>query len=356
MRTSFSIREHLEQIESQTLSPHACLSTRSKGRERDEKPCPIRPVFQHDRDRIVHSKAFRRLKDKTQVFLSPEGGHYRNRLTHTLEVSQIARTIARALSLNEQLTEAIAMGHDLGHTPFGHSGERALARLLPGGFRHEAQSLRMVETLSRRGAGLNLSFEVRDGIAKHSKGKGKLLKKEGIPATLEGQVVRLADIIAYVNHDIDDAMNGGFMQEKDMPCADLLGRRVSVRINRMVFDLIQTSMDSLQAGDIRILMSDRMAAAIEEVRDFLYEEVYEAPAIRHEFEKAERIVKALFDHFRDHYEHLSRFYEPLVAPEPERNIGDFIASLTDGYAIELYRHLFIPERLPYREFAHDDET
>lgn len=356
MRTSFSIREHLEQIESQTLSPHACLSTHSKGREREEKPCPIRPIFQHDRDRIVHSKAFRRLKDKTQVFLSPEGGHYRNRLTHTLEVSQIARTIARALSLNEQLTEAIAMGHDLGHTPFGHSGERALARLLPGGFRHEAQSLRMVETLSRRGAGLNLSFEVRDGIAKHSKGKGKLLKKDGIPSTLEGQVVRLADIIAYVNHDIDDAMNGGFMQEKDMPGADLLGRRVSVRINRMVFDLIQTSMDALQAGDIRILMSDRMAAAIEEVRDFLYEEVYEAPAIRHEFEKAERIMKALFDHFRDHYDQLPRFYEPLIAPEPERNIGDFLASLTDGYAIDLYRHLFIPERLPYREFAHDDET
>ncbi|HOW51691.1 MAG TPA: deoxyguanosinetriphosphate triphosphohydrolase [bacterium] len=355
MKTSFLIRVHLEQLERNTLSPYASFSDASKGRERSDKLCPIRPLFQHDRDRIVHSKAFRRLKDKTQVFLSPEGGHYRNRLTHTLEVSQIARTIARALGLNEQLAEAIAMGHDLGHTPFGHSGERALARLLPSGFRHEEQSLRVVELLARQGRGLNLSFEVRDGIVKHSKGKGKLLKKEGLPATLEGQVVRLSDIIAYVNHDIDDAIGGGFIKERDIPCVGCLGKKTSERINRLVIDVIQTSMDTLQAGDIRILLSDKASAAVEETREFLYKEVYDAPAIRREFEKAEAIIKALFDHFRDNYDQLPRYYQPLVSPEPARNIADFIASLTDSYAIALYRTLFIPERLPYPELQHDDE-
>lgn len=355
MKTSFSIREHLEQIERNTLSPYAAFSDASKGRERPDKPCPIRPLYQHDRDRIVHSKAFRRLKDKTQVFLSPEGGHYRNRLTHTLEVSQIARTIARSLGLNEQLAEAIAMGHDLGHTPFGHSGERALARLLPGGFRHEEQSLRVVELLARQGRGLNLSFEVRDGIVKHSKGKGKLTKKEGLPSTLEGQVVRLSDIIAYVNHDIDDAIGGGFIKERDIPCVGCLGKKTSERINRLVIDVIQTSMDALQAGDVRILLSDTAAAAVEETREFLYKEVYDSPAIRREFEKAEAIIKALFDHFTENYDQLTRFYEPLVSPEPARNIADFVASLTDSYAIALYRSLFIPERLPYPELQHDDE-
>ncbi len=355
MNVSFVIREHLEKIEHNTLSPYAAFSDASRGRDRPDKRCPIRPIYQHDRDRIVHSKAFRRLKDKTQVFLSPEGGHYRNRLTHTLEVSQIARTISRALLLNEQLTEAIAMGHDIGHTPFGHSGERALARLLPGGFRHEEQSLRVVEVIARQGRGLNLSFEVRDGIARHSKGKGRIIKKEGLPATLEGQIVRLADIIAYVNHDIDDAVQSGLISERDIPCTDILGRKTSERINRLVIDVIQTTMDALQSGDVRVLLSERAARSVEEVRDFLYEKVYESPRIRHEFDKAEFIVQSLFRYFRDYYDDLSAYYSPLVAPEPERNIADFIASLTDSYAIALYRRLFIPERMPYPDLDHVDD-
>lgn len=355
MKTHLIIREHLEKIERSTLSPHAAFSDSSRGRECPDKQCPIRPIYQHDRDRIVHSKAFRRLKDKTQVFLSPAGAHYRNRLTHTIEVSQIARTIARALFLNEQLTEAIAMGHDIGHTPFGHSGERALARLLPGGFRHEEQSLRVVEILARQGKGLNLSYEVRDGILKHSKGKGKLIKKEGLPATLEGQIVRLADIIAYVNHDIDDAVSVGLITEREIPCTDVLGKGISERINRMVIDVIRTTIDALEAGEIRILMSERMARAVEETRDFLYEKVYEAPLIRREFDKAERVIQSLFRYFKERYDDLSSYYSPLVASDPERNIADFIASLTDSYAIALYHHLFMPERMPYPDLDHVDE-
>jgi len=355
MKVRFIIREHLEKIERNTLSPHAAFSDSSRGRERPDKQCPIRPIYQHDRDRIVHSKAFRRLKDKTQVFLSPTGGHYRNRLTHTLEVSQIARTIARALLLNEQLTEAIAMGHDIGHTPFGHSGERALARLLSGGFRHEEQSLRVVEKLARHGRGLNLSYEVRNGILMHSKGRGKLIKKEGLPATLEGQIVRLADIIAYVNHDIDDAVSGGLLTEHEIPYTDVLGRGISERINRMVIDVIRTTTEALNAGDIRILMSENMARAVEETRDFLYEKVYEAPIIRREFDKAERVIQSLFRYFREHYEELPSYYHPFVDPEPERNIADFIASLTDSYAIALYQRLFMPERMPYPDLDNVDE-
>ncbi len=214
-----TIREQLEDVEAQTLSPKACLSRASQGRVRPEAPHPFRTAFQRDRDRILHSKTFRRLKHKTQVFLSPYGDHYRTRLTHTLEVSAIARTIARALRLNEDLTEAIALGHDLGHTPFGHAGEETLGKLVPGGFTHHAQSLRVVEKLEYEGKGLNLSFEVRDGIARHSKGRGKILdrRKEDLPATLEGQIVRVSDVIGYVNHDIDDALRAGIIRESDIP-------------------------------------------------------------------------------------------------------------------------------------------
>jgi len=213
----------------------------------------------------------------------------------------------------------------------------------------------VVEVIARQGRGLNLSFEVRDGIVRHSKGKGRLIKKDGLPATLEGQIVRLADIVAYVNHDIDDAIQSGLISERDVPCADVLGKKTSERINRLVIDIIQTTMDALQAGDIRVLLSERAARSVEEVRDFLYEKVYESPRIRHEFEKAEFIVQSLFRHFRDHYDELPTYYSPLVAPEPERNIADFIASLTDSYAIALYRRLFIPERMPYPDLDHVDD-
>jgi len=241
-----TIREEIEEVESKILSPKACLSARSRGRLRPEQPHSIRTAFQRDRDRIIHCKSFRRLKHKTQVFLSPFGDHYRTRLTHTLEVSQIARTIARALRLNEDLTEAIALGHDLGHTPFGHAGEETLNELLPGGFCHYEQSLRVVDKLEYDGRGLNLTFEVRDGIYKHSKGRGEILDDdpESMPATLEGQVVRISDVIAYVNHDLDDALRAGLLNEDSLPSrlVDVLGKLHATRIDRLVMDVVDSSL------------------------------------------------------------------------------------------------------------------
>ncbi len=343
-----SIREHLEQIERKTLSKFATLSLNSRGRMKKEEPCPIRPIFQHDRDRIVHSKAFRRLQDKTQVFLSPQGSHFRNRLTHTLEVAQIARTIAKALSLNESLAEAIAMGHDIGHTPFGHAGERALNRLLPHGFRHEKQSLRVVDKILKKGRGLNLSFEVRNGIVMHSKGMGPIIKRINIPITLEGQIVRLADIVAYINHDIDDAINGGFLKKEEIPKRTKKDESNSERINSMVTNIIKTSYEAISANDPIILFDEQMNNYVTLLRDFLYEKVYGSHKNIKEFKKAEFVIESLFNYFLKNYELLPKYYSPLISEIPEQNITDFIASLTDNYTIWLYNKLFVPSRLEYK--------
>src|SRR5687767_12189070 len=289
-----TLREQLEADEDKVLSAFAQRSRDSKGRQRPEPLDSCRPIFQHDRDRIIHSKAFRRLGGKTQVFLAPEGDHYRTRMTHTLEVSQIARTITRALRLNESLTEAIVMGHDLGHTPFGHAGEKVLARLMPDGFHHVKQSLRVVEVLEREGRGLNLSAEVRDGILKHSKGKGHIISENPnlLAMTLEGQIVRIADIVAYMNHDLDDAVRGKVVNPADVPKGVLavLGPTHSDRIARMVGDMVSASRLEEKR---QIRMTDEVLDALIALRDYLYEAVYERPEIRGEFEKAQRIISEL---------------------------------------------------------------
>ena len=336
-----TIREELEEVEAGTLSPKACLSRNSAGRERPEALHPFRTAFQRDRDRIIHSKSFRRLKHKTQVFLAPFGDHYRTRLTHTLEVAQIARTIARALRLNEDLTEAIALGHDIGHTPFGHSGEETLAELLPGGFHHSAQSLRVVEKLEYEGKGMNLTREVRDGIYRHSKGRGKILdrRKEDLPSTLEGQIVRVSDVIAYVNHDLDDAGRAKIIKESDIPksLVTLLGRYHAQRIDKMVVDVVG---ESLRTGLERIAMSDEIMKAVVELRDFLYERVYYNPEAKEELRKTEKIIRDLFEYFRRRPEGYVRDYpagDPL-----ETRVGDVIAGMTDRYALSIYQEIFFP--------------
>jgi dGTPase len=340
-----TIREELEEIERKILSSKACLSSQSRGRERAEKLHPLRTAFQRDRDRIIHSKSFRRLKHKTQVFLAPYGDHYRTRLTHTLEVSQIARTIAKALKLNEDLTEAIALGHDLGHTPFGHAGEETLAKLLPGGFTHYEQSLRVVEKLEYEGKGLNLTVEVRDGISKHSKGRGEILEssKEEKPLTLEGEVVRVSDIIAYVNHDIDDAVRAQVIKESDIPASLIktLGKWHAVRIDRMVEDVVKTS---LTQGLEEIALSEEIEDAIMELRDFLYERVYFSSDSRDELEKTEKILTDLYQFFL-------KKPDDYVKPYPEgdsleKRAADFIAGMTDRYALGLYEKIFFPRSMP----------
>jgi len=339
-----NIRENTEQRENESLSVHASLSSNSLGRQETESPCELRTCFQVDRDRILHCKSFRRLKYKTQVFLSPEGDHYRTRLTHTLEVSQIARTIARALSLNEDLVEAIALGHDLGHTPFGHAGENVLARLVSGGFRHVAQSLRVVEKLEKNGAGLNLTAEVLDGIGRHSKGASPLhlATPESLPRTLEGQVVRIADMIAYVNHDLDDALRGGMIRQQDIPrdiCA-VIGSAHAARINAMVINLLETSMCD-EGGAIR--MSESMSKTIAALRGWLSEHVYQAASVNREFLKAARIVEELFNYFVAAPEALSLHGGSRLADDSlEVSVADFIAGMTDRFAINLYRELFLP--------------
>jgi dGTPase len=337
-----NIREELEAAEVQFLSPKACLSRDSKGRERTEAPHSFRTAFQRDRDRILHSKSFRRLKHKTQVFLAPFGDHYRTRLTHTLEVSAIARTISKALRLNEDLTEAVALGHDLGHTPFGHAGEETLARLLPGGFTHYLQSLRVVEKLEYDGKGLNLSIEVRDGIARHSKGRGKILdrRKEDLPGTLEGQVVRVSDVIAYVNHDLDDAMRAGFLKESDIPksLVTILGKWHATRIDKMVVDVVEAS---LRAGLDRIAMSDEIMKAVVELRDFLYDRVYHHPEAKEELRKTEKIIRDLFGYFVERPEGYVKDFP--AGDSIEIRVGDMIAGMTDRYAMSLYENLFFPK-------------
>ena len=340
-----TIREQTEDIEKQILHPNACLSSKSKGRARPEKEDNLRTCFQRDRDRIIHSKAFRRLKHKTQVFLAPKGDHYRTRLTHVLEVSQIARTIARALRLNEDLTEAIALGHDLGHTPFGHAGEAILRELHPGGFDHYKQSLRVVDFIEKNGLGLNLTKEVRDGIVKHSKGKGLILSDnpKDKPATLEGMVVRVSDIIAYVNHDLDDALRAEVIKKSDLPreIIKVIGEAYSTRIDVMVRDVIKAS---LEAGIKGIGMGEEMSMTVYKLRDFLFERVYESERIRNEFNKAKGILKALYEYYLEHVDELVKDIPSEKRLDRHRMVCDFIAGMTDSFAFMTYERLFLPEQ------------
>ncbi len=344
VETGRTIREELEEQEKKFLSPFATLSSMSKGRPSVEEKCPLRPAFQHDRDRIIHSKSFRRLTHKTQVFLAPTGDHYRTRLTHTLEVSQIARTISKALRLNEDLTEAISLGHDLGHTPFGHAGEDTLNEILPGGFNHSDQSLRVVDLLEKDGRGLNLTFEVRDGILKHTKGKGEILCQDptSMASTLEGQVVRLADIIAYINHDIDDAIRGEVISLNDIPedCIRRLGDTHSKRINTMVNDIVS---ETLQAGGGRLSISEEILSAMWDLREFLWERVYENETVHADFHKAAKILRELYQYFMEKPNHLLTLIERQTLYDSlERCISDFLAGMTDRYAFNLYEKLFLP--------------
>jgi dGTPase len=343
-----TIRELLEADEDKVLSPFAQRSRNSRGRQRPEPLDDTRPIFQHDRDRIIHSKAFRRLGGKTQVFLAPEGDHYRTRMTHTLEVAQIARTITRALKLNETLTEAIVMGHDLGHTPFGHAGEKVLARLLPDGFHHVKQSLRVVDVLARDGRGLNLSAEVRDGILKHSKGKGHIISENPnlLAMTLEGQIVRISDIVAYVNHDLDDAIRGRVLSPEQVPAPILatLGASHSERITRLVLDVITASRLEEKR---QIRMTEEVLSALIALRDFLYETVYEREEIRHEFERAQRVLADLWEYFNSHADEFRSKHWPKGLPEDEplsRAVADFITGMTDRYALRTYEEYFLPRR------------
>ena len=339
-----TIREEMEENEEKILSPYACFSKKSRGRLRPEPECDVRVAFQRDRDRIVHSKAFRRLKYKTQVFLAPTGDHYRTRLTHVFEVSQIARTIAVALKLNGHLTEAIALGHDLGHTPFGHAGEAVLNELHPGGFHHYEQSLRVVDILEDDGRGLNLNFEVRNGISMHSKGRKEILPQDisELPVTLEGRVVRVADIIAYVNHDMDDALRAGIVKEGQMP-ADIynkLGKTNSERIDTMVKDIIYST---LAEGGVRLTMSPEIMSAMSEMRSFLFKNVYETSKVHDDFIKAMKVVKELYQHF---LEKGLPGDEDGSEPKPagdHRSVCDFVAGMTDRYALALYKNIFLPK-------------
>ena len=338
-----SIREDLEGREHAQLSPLAAKSAESKGRVRPEPPDPIRPVFQRDRDRIIHCKAFRRLKHKTQVFFAPMGDHYRTRLTHTLEVSQIARSIAKVLRLNEELTEAIALGHDLGHPPFGHAGERVIDKLMPGGFRHYEQSLRIVDVLEHGREGLNLTWEVRDGIARHSKGKNGLpigAPPEHRASTMEGQIARVADIVAYVNHDIDDAIRAGILTEGDLPAdaVQALGTTSSLRINTMVTDAVT---QTLAADLAEVRMSENVLDATLGLRSFLFEAVYENPRATSEFEKAAGILGGLWDKVHQRPE---QFLDAATIDSDGLDTAarDFLAGMTDRYAVSLVEDLFVP--------------
>lgn len=327
-----TIRERTEAAELQKLSPFACPSLRSRGRLSPLDPCPVRTCFQRDVDRIVHSKSFRRLMHKTQVFLQPEGDHYRTRMTHTLEVARIARTIARGLRLNEDLTEAAALGHDLGHTPFGHAGERLLDEIMPGGFRHYEQSLRVVDKLENGGEGLNLSYEVRRGILCHTRGEDA--------ETLEGQIVRLADQIAYINHDIDDAIRGGIIAPMDIPLrvSQYLGFDHGTRINTLVVDAIDAS-----EGKDRIVQSPDAGRAMNELREFMYEFVYRNPVAKGEESKAQDMLKLLFDYFKRYPDRLPEGYQEILATEgEERAVCDYIAGMTDNYAVEIFQKAFVP--------------
>jgi deoxyguanosinetriphosphate triphosphohydrolase, putative len=310
-----------------------------------EEPCQIRTAFQRDRDRVIHSKAFRRMKHKTQVFLSPTGDHYRTRLTHVIEVSQIARTISKALRLNEDLTEAIALGHDLGHTPFGHAGEAALNEIFPGGFKHVIHSLRVVDVLEKNGQGLNLTYEVRDGISKHSKGMGPIDNPKYHPETMEGQVVRLSDLVAYANHDLDDAIRAGIIAIDDVPrgCIEVLGRTNSERINRMVTDII---FETKKLGESKVVVSKEVGEAMLELRHYLFDTVYMNEKIRDNFLKATKIMKELYQYFCGNPDEFWKIYgkNPETVESLERAVCDFIAGMTDSYAISVYERIFLPKK------------
>ncbi len=330
-----TIREQLEQREVEYLSPYAALSRDSKGRKSKEEQCDIRPVFQRDRDRILHCKAFRRLKQKTQVFLLPNGDHYRTRLTHTLEVSQNARTIAKALRLNEDLTEAIALGHDLGHTPFGHAGERALDEVNPFGFRHNIQSVRIVERLEKNGEGLNLTWEVVDGILNH--------KSSGHPHTLEGKIVRLSDKIAYLNHDIDDAIRGGILDEAEIPeeFHRILGDTTRKRLNTLIHDVVTNSRDQAD-----ISMSEKVERAMKDLRTFMFERVYLNPVAKQEEKKAIHMIQNLYWFYMENLDEIPREYQSMRGESgvnKEQMVCDYIAGMTDTYAVKKFEDYFVPK-------------
>ena len=329
-----NIRETFEEREFQTLSSYASHSRNSRGRERYEPECDIRTVYQRDRDRILHSKAFRRLKDKTQVFLSPQGDHYRTRLTHTLEVSQTARTVARALKLNEDLVEAIALGHDLGHTPFGHAGEAALNAVHPGGFKHAEQSVRVVEVLEKDGQGLNLTWEVRDGILNH--------RTAGNPSTLEGQVVRLCDKISYIHHDMDDAIRAGILSEDDIPITlrVVLGDTCRERLNTLIHDIVESSY-----GQDCIRQSPNMAEARKILRELMFANVYRSPVAKKEEVKVKRMLTELYEYYTEHPEQLSGEYRRLIEQGEEKGqvVCDYISGMTDQYSIHKFEEIFVPK-------------
>lgn len=331
---SMTIREEMECLERTYMSPYATLSENSRGRDREEPECDIRPVFQRDRDRILHCKSFRRLKHKTQVFLSPQGDHYRTRLTHALEVSQNARTIAKALRLNESLVEAIALGHDLGHTPFGHAGEGMLNELCNGGFKHNEQSVRIVEKLEKNGKGLNLTWEVRDGILNH--------QTSLMPSTLEGKIVRLSDKIAYINHDIDDAIRAHVLLEDDIPeeYRKILGFDTKERLNTLIHDIIDHSRNRND-----IYMSPEVAGAMQGLRQFMFQSVYTNPIAKGEETKAKELLERLFVYYLKHIDVLPGYYLQMLeeGEENDRVVCDYIAGMTDQYAVAKYNEYFMPK-------------
>lgn len=330
-----NIREEQEKREHLIFSPYASFSDESRGRDRDEEPCPMRTIYQRDRDRIIHCKTFRRLKHKTQVFLAPEGDHYRTRLTHTLEVAQIARSIARALNLNEDLTEAIALGHDLGHTPFGHAGERTLNSLCPMGFAHYKQSIRVVEFLEKDGQGLNLTWEVRDGILNH--------RTSGNPSTLEGKAVRISDKIAYINHDIDDGIRAGILKESDIPSeyTDVLGNSTKERLNTMISDIIMNSI-----GKNDLVMSEPVHKAMTELRKFMFESLYLNPTAKSEEAKADKLITELYRYYVANTDKLPDTYKRFITEfdeRPEQVVCDYIAGMSDQYSISKFQEIFVPK-------------
>ena len=327
-----TIRERTEQLEYTVLAPYAARAAETRGREREEPESDARTCYQRDADRILHSRSFRRLMHKTQVFLQPEGDHYRTRMTHTLEVSRVARTVARALRLNEDLTEAAAMGHDLGHTPFGHAGEAALSDVMGAEFRHNEQSLRVVERLEKNGQGLNLTYEVRRGIVGHT--------GSDIPETLEGQIIRYADRIAYINHDIDDAMRAGILKNSDLPrsITDALGATHSERINTLVEDMIEASSDKPV-----ITMSPKIEGAMDELREYMFEHVYRNPKAKGEESKAKIIIKELYNYYLHHPEQLPSDFRPQMDFDGmPRVVCDYVAGMTDKYAIYKFSEIFVP--------------
>ena len=333
-----NIREQKEAFENEYLSPFAVKSSESKGRSVEIEPCEIRTCFQRDRDRIIHSKSFRRLKDKTQVFLSPQGDHYRTRLTHTLEVSQNARTICKALMLNEELVEAIALGHDLGHTPFGHSGEAVLNSLCEGGFKHNVQSVRVVEKLEKDGRGLNLTWEVRDGILNH--------QTSTMPNTLEGKIVRYSDKIAYINHDIDDAIRAGLINEDDIPkeTHKVLGTSLRKRLNTLIHDVIASS-----RGKNDILMSEEVEETMYNLRKFMFQRVYKHARTIEQEDKTKQVLKSLFEYYMDNTEKLPEMYIRNIetGTPKDRSVCDYISGMTDQYAMNVFEEIFMPKSWSY---------